>query len=60
MEIHKSELLHKGIVSDMGGAASSHCKLLSCAIVSVCGIYREVHEGWYQDVGATSEIEVKI
>ena len=22
LEIHKSELLHKGIVSDMGGAAS--------------------------------------
>ena len=28
LEIHKSELLHKGIVSDMGGAASSHCRLL--------------------------------
>ena len=28
LEIHKSELLYKGIVSDMGGAASSHCRLL--------------------------------
>ena len=60
MEIHKSELLLKGIVSDVGGAASSHCKLLSCTIVCVCGMYREIHEGWYQDVGALSEIEVKI
>ena len=28
LEIHKSELLHKGIVSDMGGAVSSHCRRL--------------------------------
>ena len=57
LEIHKSELLHKGIVSDMGRAVSSHCRrydILLCVLW-----FRQVHEGWYQDAGAASEIKVK-